>query len=99
MAKFINAFTWKQPLNEEFASLRPAQVAKARELMGQGIIQYLFLAADNSGGWAIYNGESRDEVLDVIKKLPLYNYMINNVNELQNAFSGVDAAGQATRSS
>ena len=90
MSKFINAFTWNQPPNEEFASLRPAQAAKAKELMEQGTIQYLFLAEDNSGGWAIYNVNSRDEVLSVLEQLPLKKFMNNNVKELQNAYSGTD---------
>lgn len=90
MSKFINAFTWNQPPNEEFAALRPAQAAKARELVEQGIIQYLFLAADNSGGWAIYNRESREEVLAILEQLPLRSYMNNNVKELQKAFSAAD---------
>ena len=93
MSKFINAFTWNQPPNEEFASLRPAQAAKARELMEQGIIQYLFLAEDNSGGWAIYDRESRDEVLAILEQLPLRKFMNNNVKALQNAFSAAEAAG------
>lgn len=93
MPKFINAFTWTQPPNEEFAALRPAQAARARELMGQGVIHYLFLAADNSGGWAIYNAESREEVLGVIDQLPLRKYMNNNVKELQNEYSGAETAG------
>ena len=99
MAKFINAFTWNQPPNEEFASLRPAQAAKARELMEQGIIQCLFLAADNSGGWAIYNRESREDVLVILEQLPLRKYMNNNVKELQNVFSAADTAGRDTRNS
>lgn len=93
MSKFINAFTWNQPPNEEFTALRPAQAAKARELMEQGIIQYLFLAADNSGGWAIYHRESRDEVLAILEQLPLRKYMNNNVKELQNAFSAAEVTG------
>lgn len=90
MSKFINAFTWNQSPNEEFAALRPAQAAKARELMEQGIIQYLFLAEDNSGGWAIYNRESREEVLAILEQLPLRKYMNNNVKELQKAFSAAN---------
>lgn len=92
MSKFINAFTWNQPPNEEFTSLRPAQAAKARELMEQGTIQYLFMAADNSGGWAIYNGGSREEVLAIIEQLPLRKYMNNNVKDLQNAYSAAEAS-------
>lgn len=90
MSKFINAFTWNQPPNEEFASLRPAQAAKAKDLMEQSIIQYLFLAEDNSGGWAIYNVSSRDEVLSILEQLPLKKFMNNNVKELQNAYSGAN---------
>ena len=94
MSKFINAFTWNQPPNEEFASLRPAQAARARELMEQGTIQHLFLAEDNSGGWAIYNVSSRDEVLSILETLPLKKFMNNNVKALQNAYSDADNSDQ-----
>lgn len=92
MKKYINAFTWNVLPNEEFNALRPAQAAKAHELMEKGHLQYVFLAEDDTGGWAIYNGESRDAVLGFIAQLPLRKYMDCNVKELQNAFSAADDA-------
>ena len=92
MAQFINAFTWNQPPNEEFAALRPAQAARASELMAEGVIEYLFLAEDNSGGWAIYNADSRDEVLSILETLPLKKFMNNNVKKLQQVYSSASSA-------
>ncbi len=96
MSKFINAFTWNQPPNEEFATLRPAQATMATELMERGTLQYLFLAEDNSGGWAIYNVESRDEVLNILEQFPLRKFMNNNVKPLQNAYSGANSTALRT---
>lgn len=92
MPTFINAFTWNQAPNEEFKSLLPAQAAKAKDLLARGVIRYLFLAADNSGGWAIYSGESRDEILKTIDQLPLRKFMNVNVKELQDTYSAAEAA-------
>jgi len=53
------------------------------------------LVAHNSGGWAIYSSESRDEILKVIDQLPLRKFM--NVKELQDTYSATEATGRDTR--
>lgn len=82
MTSFINTFTYRQAPDEKFQSLIPAQQDMTRDLMAQGKLLYLFISAEHSGGWAIHNAESREQVLDDIAQLPLYKFMDNEVQEL-----------------
>ena len=58
MAKFINTFTWNHALNDEFYSLISVEQENARKLMSQGKLLHLFLAEDDSGGWAVHDGKN-----------------------------------------
>jgi muconolactone delta-isomerase len=82
MAKFMNTFTWNQDLNEEFISLIPVEQENVRKLMAQGKLLHLFLADDDSGGWAVHNGESLEEIMVVIEQMPLYKFMTVNIKKL-----------------
>lgn len=92
MPKFINTFTWNQAPNDEFLSLLDAEVENAKELMEQGRIQYLFLAEDDSGGWVIYDANSKEEVFGILEQLPMGKFMNHEVKQLQNAFSAAEPA-------
>jgi muconolactone delta-isomerase len=82
MAKFMNTFTWNQAPNDEFYSLVPVEQENVRKLMAQGKLLHLFLAEDNSGGWAVHNGETLEEVHAVIEQMPLHNFMTVNIKQL-----------------
>jgi muconolactone delta-isomerase len=82
MAKFMNTFTWNQDLNEEFLSLIPVEQENVRKLMAQGKLLHLFLADDDSGGWAVHNGESLEEIIVVVEQMPLYKFMTVNIKKL-----------------
>ena len=56
----------------------PAEQVRVRELMQQGTLSALYVPAGSGapdGLWAIFNGDSRDAVRQVIENLPLYPYM------------------------
>jgi muconolactone delta-isomerase len=56
----------------------PAEQARVRELMQQGVMSALYVP-DGAGApdslWAIFTADSRDSVERVIESLPLYPYM------------------------
>lgn len=82
MAKFMNTFTWNQSPNDEFYSLVAVEQENARKLMAEGKLLHLFLSEDNSGGWAVHNGESLEDVLAVVAEMPLRKFMNVNVKQL-----------------
>ncbi len=82
MAKFMNSFTWIQAPNDEFYSLIAEEQENVRKLMAEGKLLHLFLAEDDSGGWAVHYGESLEDVLAVIDKMPLRKFMTVNLKQL-----------------
>lgn len=82
MAQFMNSFTWNQAPDDEFYALLPMEQENVRRLMAQGKLLHLFLAEDNSGGWAVHSGESLEEVVVVIEQMPLRKFMTVNTKQL-----------------
>lgn len=56
-------------------SLLPAEQARVGELVAQGTIQALYLAADSSRGWLVMAGDTQAQVDEAIASLPLHPYM------------------------
>ena len=54
----------------------PIYLAQRRKLL------HLYLADDNSGGWAIPIGESLEAVLAVVEEMPLHKFMTVNIKQL-----------------
>jgi len=73
--RFMLEATWKQPPDEEILALLPAEEARAKELTEQGIQEALYLPADESGAWAVWNCASQNEVLEIAQTLPLYRFL------------------------
>ncbi|HRW09307.1 MAG TPA: muconolactone Delta-isomerase family protein [Caldilineaceae bacterium] len=73
--RFMLTATWKQPLDETMMALLPAEEARADELAKQGILEALYLPADQSGAWTVWQCKSLDEVQELAQTLPLYKYL------------------------
>lgn len=73
--RFMLTFTWKQPPNEEVMALFPAERARAKELLEQGITEPAYVAADQSTFWAVWNCSNQDEVQKTLRTLPLYKFV------------------------
>lgn len=73
--RFMLTATWKQPPNEEIMALVPAEEARVRELEQQGIQESLYLAADQSAVWGIWNCASQDALQETLQTLPLYPFL------------------------
>jgi muconolactone delta-isomerase len=76
--RFMAQATMKQELTEkdykEAMELLPAQRARDKELEEQGIKKALYVAADRSIAWMVLNGESQDQVQEILQTFPLYRF-------------------------
>ena len=80
--RFMLTFTWKQPPNEEVMALMPAEEARTRELVEQGIAGPAHMAADRSTFWTVWTSSSQDEVEKTLQTLPLYEFMNTDIAPL-----------------
>jgi muconolactone delta-isomerase len=78
----MNAFTWKQAMDNEMLSLVPAQQAWIQDKKEKGVLLHIFLAADMLAGWAVYGADSADAVMSLLETLPLRRSMNVNLIEL-----------------
>lgn len=72
--KFIANNRMKQALNEEIMALFPAEQARVAELLAEGILHNLYVAADYSRAWLILEGNSEEAARQALQSLPLYPY-------------------------
>ncbi len=73
--RFMLTFTWKQPPGEEVMAVMPAEEARGRELVAQGIAEEAEVAADQSTYWTVWNCASQEEVEETLKTLPMYDFV------------------------
>jgi muconolactone delta-isomerase len=66
----------------DILALIPAEQARGREFDAQGIRQHLFLPADLSGSWQVFDVESREELDRALASFPLHPYMTDTVTQL-----------------
>ena len=82
MPKFMTPFTVKQPLDEEMLSLLPAEQARIREMIREGVLLHIFVAADLSAGWIVFGVDSAEAALRLMDSLPMRRHMSVSVVEL-----------------
>ena len=73
--KCLVAVDFVQGQQEAIAALMPAEQLHVRELMGQGVIEAIHIAADRSRVWLVMHGESPDAIRQTMTSFPLYPYM------------------------
>ena len=81
--RFMLKTTWKQPLDEKMMALLPAEEARADELAEQGIMEALYLPADQSGAWTVWRCESHNQVQKIAQTLPLYKFLNFEITPLE----------------
>jgi muconolactone delta-isomerase len=81
--RFMVRFTFPEPGSEEIASRIPDERAKIRQLIDDGTVETLYLAADRSGGWIAMRGPSLARVEAALASLPLHPYMDVELTALQ----------------
>ena len=81
--RFLLQNTWKEPPTEEVQALIPAELARTKELAEQGISEALYVAADRSGAWEVWNCESQAAAEELKETMPLHPYLKTEITLLQ----------------
>ncbi|HXB41745.1 MAG TPA: muconolactone Delta-isomerase family protein [Bacteroidia bacterium] len=74
--ELINQFT------PAFSKLVPEQRRKVDDLMNAGLIVSYALAIDRSKLWIVFEAKSLENVYDILRSFPLYDFMKPDVFEL-----------------
>jgi muconolactone delta-isomerase len=59
----------------EIPALIPAERARVKELMDEGKMETLYIAADQSKVWLVMQGANQAEVEEAVASLPLHRFM------------------------
>jgi muconolactone delta-isomerase len=84
---------------QAIAERMPAEQAHVGELLGRGVFEQLYVAADRSGVWVVAEGESQDDVQRTMSTLPLYPYMQLQIIPLLDLSQGTSTAAQPAETS
>ena len=80
--RFLTRETFKAPPTEEVRALIPAEMAKVTELTEQGLIAAVYVAADQSGAWMVWNVDSQAALEEAHNTLPLHPYLNSEITVL-----------------
>ena len=72
--RFLLKLTLNQPPSEKIMALLPAEQRRGVELAEQGIREAVYVAADRSVVWTVWNCDSQEVLDQVTKTLPLYEF-------------------------
>jgi muconolactone delta-isomerase len=75
--KYLVTSMFNQASTDVILALISAEIARGKELDAQGIRLKLHVAADQSGVWPIYQGDTEADVQQAIESLPLHPYVAN----------------------
>ncbi len=91
--RFMISLKFSQQHRPEIFALLPQEQARAEELRMQGVIEVIYLSADNTVGWLIAHGASQAHVQEALASLPLYShgYMEANLTLLSQVDSHRDS--------
>jgi muconolactone delta-isomerase len=94
--KWLVSVRFVQGQQEERAALLPAEMAHVRGLMAQGVIEAIHVRVDQSRVWLVMQGESQDHIQQALASLPLYPYMVLELDPLLDIASGRNQESAAT---
>ena len=80
--RFLLKLTLDRPTSEEIMALIPAEQRRGKELAKQGIREAVYVAADRSAVWTVWNCDSEDVLEEMTKTLPLYQFWNIEVTQL-----------------
>jgi|KNS12BottometaT_FD_k123_37283_1 muconolactone delta-isomerase len=80
--RFLTKESFKAPPTAEVQALIPAELARTKELTEQGLLEAVYVAADRSGAWLIWNCESQAVLEETHKTLPLHEYLTSETTVL-----------------
>jgi len=80
--RFLVKDSFKAPPTAEVQALIPSEQASVKELTEQGLIEVVYVAADLSSVWGIWNCESQAALEEAHKTLPLHKYLTSEITVL-----------------
>ncbi len=80
--RFLTTETFKAPPTAEVQAVIPAEQARVKELTEQGLIAAVYVAADQSGAWIVWNVDSQAAVEETHNTLPLHPYLNTEITVL-----------------
>lgn len=79
---FMVEGTLKQAHTEETLALIPAEVARGKALDAEGVRTALYVAADLSKAWQVYQLESQAELEQTLATFPLHPFISYTITPL-----------------
>ena len=80
--RFLTTETFKAPPTAEVRAVIPAEQAKVKELTEEGLIAAVYVAADQSGAWIVWNVDSQAALEETHNTLPLHPYLNTEITVL-----------------
>jgi hypothetical protein len=69
-------------MDEKFMNLVPPHRVYINELIDSGVVDYYTVSLETQRCWMIVNALTKKEVIDYLKKSPLYKYWTVEIDEL-----------------
>ncbi len=80
--RFLLKLRLNQPPSEAIMARIPAEQRRGVELAEQGIREAIYVAADRSAVWTVWNCDSQEVLDEATKTLPLYEFWSTEVTRL-----------------
>ena len=80
--RYLTRETFKAPPTTEVQALIPAEIAKVKELTEQGLVEAVYIAADQTGAWIVWNADSQAALEKAHSTLPLHPYINSEITVL-----------------
>jgi muconolactone delta-isomerase len=80
--RFLVESTFGATPTGEMLALIPAETARGKELDAQGVRECLYMAADQSRAWQVFNTASVDALEAVLASFPLHPYLAHTITPL-----------------
>ena len=80
--RFMLKLTLTRSPSEEIRARIPAEQSRGVELAEQGLRAAVYVAADRSAVWMVWNCDSEDVLEEMTKTLPLYEFWNIDVRRL-----------------
>jgi muconolactone delta-isomerase len=82
LIQYMVDFTLPTDLPEEFVNKIPQQRSMVNRLLTEGKILNYALSLENSKLWVVFAAQSEADLMEMVHRLPLTQYMKVRVNEL-----------------
>ncbi len=74
MKRWMLTLSFKEPPTPEVIALIPAEQARVREMLAEGSLETLYIAADNSHVWLVMKGDTAEDVKAAYATLPMHAF-------------------------